>query len=525
MITLAFRFPGGRYHATPWGHQVNEGQVEWPPCPWRILRALISCGYSRLGWTEIPPTAKSLLEKLAVDLPDYTLPNASIAHSRHYMPIPGANPTLVMDTWLNIAGEIQIHWHTSVEDEEIALLESLVTSMSYLGRSESWVEGRVVSKIEERIQANCVPHLLNGSQILRHEFLASALAPMSERDYGTWRNEQLSGTEAPTDKLTKAQIKAQEKITAPFPANMFDALQWDTSKWKGFGWSQPPGSRWVQYRCPNLASESTANLTSSRTSAIFADVVLLALASPSGNSSALPTLSRMLPQAELLHKALVSRADTGDGVIPHELSGCGDDRKPLQGHGHAHILPVDLDGDGHLDHFLLWAPMGFRTEAMQAIRNVRRTWMKGNENPLRLALAGYGMQNGLDDIPDGLRCIVGKAKEWSSISPFVPPRFVKKNGSNSAKGQIRAELLARGFPAPESIEFTAMPGTNDSTDIQRAHFRHYVRRRSHGGALPPQDVGWFVRLTFSEDVQGPLALGYGSHFGMGLFQVSTRTQQ
>jgi CRISPR-associated protein Csb2 len=39
--TLRLRFPGGRYHATPWGHHVNEGQVEWPPSPWRLLRALM----------------------------------------------------------------------------------------------------------------------------------------------------------------------------------------------------------------------------------------------------------------------------------------------------------------------------------------------------------------------------------------------------------------------------------------------------------------------------------------------------
>ena len=46
MPTLQLRFPGGRYHATPWGHHVNEGLIEWPPSPWRLLRALIACGFS-----------------------------------------------------------------------------------------------------------------------------------------------------------------------------------------------------------------------------------------------------------------------------------------------------------------------------------------------------------------------------------------------------------------------------------------------------------------------------------------------
>jgi CRISPR-associated protein Csb2 len=36
MLALAFTFPAGRYHATPWGRHVNEADVAWPPEPWRI---------------------------------------------------------------------------------------------------------------------------------------------------------------------------------------------------------------------------------------------------------------------------------------------------------------------------------------------------------------------------------------------------------------------------------------------------------------------------------------------------------
>src|SRR6266478_887764 len=30
MIALSFRFPAGRYHATPWGRHVNEAAPAWP---------------------------------------------------------------------------------------------------------------------------------------------------------------------------------------------------------------------------------------------------------------------------------------------------------------------------------------------------------------------------------------------------------------------------------------------------------------------------------------------------------------
>jgi CRISPR-associated protein Csb2 len=42
MLALAFTFPAGRYHATPWGRHVNEADVAWPPEPWRILRTLVA---------------------------------------------------------------------------------------------------------------------------------------------------------------------------------------------------------------------------------------------------------------------------------------------------------------------------------------------------------------------------------------------------------------------------------------------------------------------------------------------------
>ena len=89
MPTLKLRFPSGRYHATPWGHHVNEGLIEWPPSPWRLLRALIACGFSSKGWSEVPEVARRLIDKFAGVLPSYQLPPASAVHSRHYMPTGG----------------------------------------------------------------------------------------------------------------------------------------------------------------------------------------------------------------------------------------------------------------------------------------------------------------------------------------------------------------------------------------------------------------------------------------------------
>ena len=89
MPTLILQFPAGRYHATPWGHHVNEGLIEWPPSPWRLLRGLLATGYATLHWPADgpPPEGRSLIEKLSSELPVYSLPKAVGSHSRHYMPM------------------------------------------------------------------------------------------------------------------------------------------------------------------------------------------------------------------------------------------------------------------------------------------------------------------------------------------------------------------------------------------------------------------------------------------------------
>ncbi len=151
MPTVVFRFPGGRYHATPWGHHVNEGLIEWPPCPWRLLRALIATGYAKLGWTSVPPAGRRLIEALAGTLPVYRLPASSAAHSRHYMPLGVLDkgrekPALVFDTWANVGeGDMVVRWDCQLDDEARAVFSDLTAGLAYLGRSESWVAAEVLA--------------------------------------------------------------------------------------------------------------------------------------------------------------------------------------------------------------------------------------------------------------------------------------------------------------------------------------------------------------------------------------------
>ncbi len=531
MPTLLLRFPGGRYHATPWGHHVNEGLVEWPPSPWRLLRAFVACGYTKLGWQEVPNAGRKLIETLARGLPVYRLPQASVAHSRHYMPTGGLksgreSTTLVFDSWADVgAGILAVRWPGTLDDEADQLFSGLAAHLGYLGRAESWVAAEAISdELPLPAGTDAWPSESHRPAESGWEQV-SLMAPEDPDGYRGWRERETSerlarlplprGRGATFKKLEQARSEA----IAKYPEDLIACLQRDTRWWKGYRWSQPPGSRRVLYWRRSSSLSVGSPVVTRRAIASRIPSMLLALSTPSGSRSALPMRSRAVPQAELLHRALVARAGHGsEGPCP-ELTGKDAAGNPLEGHRHAHLFPLDLDGDGHLDHILIFASMGLGAVAQHAVRTLKRTWTKGGIGELRLALAGQGdlgrlrgLPRPLSDGANGLLGPPGGARIWTSFSPFVPPRHLKSRGRNTLAGQIAAELACRGLPTA-SIE--VLPW-----DEEARHLRHAVRNRRHPARRPPIDAGFAVRLVFEHPIAGPIALGYGCHFGLGLFLAS-----
>lgn len=523
MPTLKLRFPGGRYHATPWGHHVNEGLIEWPPSPWRLLRALLACGFSSQGWTEIPPVAGQLINKLAGVLPSYRLPDASAAHSRHFMPVGvlakgREQTTLVFDTWANVGdGELFIHWACELTTEETTLLGQLASALGYLGRSESWVEAELLP--EGQIDCNAFPHR-DGAHPGREFEQVSLMAAIPPEQYREWQRQQAEtalaavplpeGNRKPSAKL----LRERERAVAPYPPDLLSCLTKDTAWWKQQGWSQPPGSQRVLYwrRSDALQVGVPPRPKSPQYSTVT--TVLLSLTTPSGNRSALPPLTRTLPQAELFHRAIVGRLGKGREVCCPELTGKDNRGNPLRDHHeHAHTLPVDLDDDGRLDHIIIYAKMGLGDDAQRAIRTLRRTWTKGGVGDLQVAVVGSGDLDMLRRLPFNRRIeeLLGPpegSRVWESATPFVFPRFLKPRGKNTVLGQVNAELASRLLP--EVVDVRVDP-------ILTRELRHIVRRRNHGGVPAPVDEGYGLRLLFKEPLKGPLLLGYAAHYGLGLF--------
>jgi len=532
MPTLWIRFPGRRYHATPWGHHVNEGLVEWPPSPWRLLRALLATGYAKQHWPAEgpPPLARSLIEKLASTAPRYCVPPAVGTHSRHYMPLARfkngrEDTTLVFDTWAQVDdGELGVRWDVALSDDERTLLAELARELGYLGRSESWVDA-TLADTDNATGFDVFAGEARDCPGAGWEQVA-LLAPHSAGDYSAWRVGALAEAQAQTGiaphkpRYTAAEKKKLAAVDQTLPQDLLACLQVDTAWLHRLGWSQPPGSRKLLYwrRSNSLESAAPQPRPAMRRGASVS-CMLLALNAASGNLNALPRVERALPQGELLHRGLVANASRlgGHSVV---LSGCDEQRKPLATpHQHAHLIHLDLDGDGRLDHVLIWAPMGLDADAQAAVRATRRSYTKGGVGALHLALAGSGDWAHFAALPDPfgprLRALLGNGDDgairWRSLTPFVPPRHLKAQGRNNLLGQINAELASRNLPDTLSCQIF-----DSHTDDVARRARHFKRVRGQG-TPPPQDVGFVLELEFAAPVRGPIALGYGSHYGLGTF--------
>jgi CRISPR-associated protein Csb2 len=180
----------------------------------------------------------------------------------------------------------------------------------------------------------------------------------------------------------------------------------------------------------------------------------------------------------------------------HDLP--GDNR-----HGHAFYLPWDSDGDGRIDRLLLHVPLGMDGEQRRAVECLDRLWSRDGGSEWRVVLEGIGRGYGGE--------LVSPATTWRSVTPYLHPWHCKKR--LGIEDQIRRECRERGLPEPIELarEPTIPVGSQQRRPIQFQRFRS--RRDLH----QPDRFGSFWRLTFAEPVPGPLALGFGCHFGLGLF--------
>jgi CRISPR-associated protein Csb2 len=517
MTVLELSFPAGRYHATPWGRHVNEGVVEWPPSPWRILRALIATWY--LKAREVPePTLRGLVGKLSV-LPRFRLPRAVTSHTRHYMPTKGGDKTKVFDTFIQIeeGSAILVAWDSDLTPGERAALQTLASRLGYFGRAEALVVGRVLDGITG-IEANSSP-LPEGAPLPAKTELVRLLAPMLPEAYELWRGDFLASQAAPAEGTKKKGKKSKTAAGAEIPADLFAALHADTGDLQAAGWNLPPGSQFANYARPENPFVPAPRPRPRRKGP------LPAVARYAVVSTVAPRITQAISIGDRVHRWLCSVSDGTPAPVFTGLDAAG---KPLADHRHAHIFCEASGPRDAVTHLTIWAPMGFDEAACLALRKLNKVWGHGGHD-LRLVLHGIGQPEEFVD------CLLfGPARAWRSATPFVPTRHAKTfrdgrpkvdpdNGwQEGSAGHDLLRLLAMR-PGGAGATIKQLPERDKpfafgTVSGQRAlRSLQFQTRRSGGDGRRGSESGSAFIVTFSKPVHGPLALGYGGHFGLGLF--------
>ena len=548
MFALEFNFPGGRYHSTPWGQHVNEGDIAWPPEPWRILRALIACYWRKTDlshWSEID--LARLVEQLSSDSPVYRLPERAIhAHTRHYMPAQSKKTTLIFDAFAHLpqGDPIIVAWPDVVLDRRLmALASDLAEGIGYLGRAESWTECLATTEWDPG-SVNCEPV---GDSLDTDDSAVHVIAPVSAEEYAAKRTrlideadanaisrEKLIGRRPPNAAALKRY--RQKKFGPTLPERLVDALAIDSSDYRRYGWSRPPASRQVLYRRPKLSPVSTQS-----------NVGEWASSDPSRPQIARfllagrprPRIETAIGVGEVFRLAAMAQFGWGEDPVtgrkspkaPQSISGRDSLGKPLRdpSHSHAFWIPEDADLDGEIDHLIAFFPNGMEEEVRNALDRLTRLWIPeknsstgssngGRENldgrkEWRLALEGFGAPNDFSGASD----LVGKAENWISATPFFAAGHLKGGGYQA---ELRRLMKLRGGRIAEmasAVEIQVRPSIPVGGTLRSAH--QFKRSRSRGRERQFDSGGAMLRLTFPEAIEGPLAFGYACHFGLGLFRA------
>lgn len=207
---------------------------------------------------------------------------------------------------------------------------------------------------------------------------------------------------------------------------------------------------------------------------------------------------------EQVHRRLMGslRRVLGRSELPSTVTGRDTDGKPVRGHPHISILPLDEDGDGFIDTVLVRSPTPFSIDEQHAIDRLKPVESRTGHS-LVLTPLRFGMVEEL----------APRARSVQSLTPFAPLHHWRRKRDGDfetwLRHQFAKEAEQRGLPRVAGVCLVPPP----LTWRRRARWLDFRRARKDDGPQP----AFGLRVEFAEPVSVPFSLGYASHFGLGCF--------
>lgn len=221
---------------------------------------------------------------------------------------------------------------------------------------------------------------------------------------------------------------------------------------------------------------------------------------PSVSGRRLVDVSDTLRRAVLDHAA---RLSGGEGDLPSVLHGHATPR----GGEHVRWLVLPHSGheyaDGRLHGACIWLPPHTPAEAVELVRSAAAQ-IRDLVRPSRFR-TGVELFDGTRRpwASNPMRWL-GPARRWVSVTPILHERHTRR-GPDLA--EVARWCSYAGLPEPISVRLSRVPLLPGSVNLAPAELGRFA-----GSKLP---FG-HLELTFDHAVAGPVVVGRGRHFGLGL---------
>jgi len=510
-LIIEQRFPSGRFHATRWNQGAfGDAYGEWPPSPWRLLRALAArwfqyvreTGATKESEAEQRETLlKPLLQTLASSLPSFYLPPLTWRGPalKQYQPteikfskgakdaeVRKAVTSLAEDHYRAVPPDDPLFWYweaVDLQEPQQQLLDQLLERILYFGRAESFSRLRRVAALPADVKINC---------------------RLAERDAG-----------------------GMTPVLAHSPIHQLDlaSLLAATDDKELAGRSIPPGTNWFYAQLPRRPVIATPGIHRTRQGGqmnhlqfavggrVYPPLRQWVKVTNRFRGSVLRELIKMIaPEAQGRYDRLtIEQREQVVLMFGKDVQG-----RPLKGHRHT-FFSLWPDENGLPTRLIAWRSSPFTEQevgAMYAASERLLSWDDGLPE-WQVRLVPLPVET---PVPSGL---LGEARVWESATPFVPPaqrhRF-RKNGrerpGESVERLLIKLLLNENKPAPEKVIVFEQIQDAEWVNLHETRHRRFLKNESRTPWIRP---GFRIRVEFPAPVAGPMILGDSCHFGLGLF--------
>jgi CRISPR-associated protein Csb2 len=485
----------GRYHTHVWGEaQFGMAGPEWPPSPWRLLRALASAWFCARPRPSSDEDRDGLLEALGRSgPPQLWLPRSSLHEVRYYQPVRlGASDRALHHDHYAVPedGRFWFRFNVDLPVDQRTLLAELLARLRYLGRSESRARLRLADCPEPpRGVRPVVPR--NGVQSVANVAYPRILC---------------TGPDFRAADLWSVRGGGDTAGEDGHPPHLVDTLL-------GKRMPVPCGARWIEYAVPTaiLVHEIPPRVAPSIPAP---DVAVAEIRFRLNRRVPIP-IRYLIVVARAFREAAVKehRGHSESGQVSRTLTGREADGSLARGHEHAYYLPRLQSGGLTIDTIAVRVPTGRVTRAeFDALLSIRRIQVSGRTYPITVVseaifpAAGSSMA----------------ARRWVSSTPFLPPLRHRRGRHETCVEEQAAASVERlyGRP-PASVKKVPGPGglASASSILAHEYFGDDLTRSGPRWAFTRR-LGFWLELTFEKPVCIAAPIGSDAHFGAGQF-IST----